>query len=345
MTMIPVPSETIERVRGILASKFPEELAALTNFQTTTRAVIDQGIGYIQSPFIGDILLPPVLMTPDGLEIASYPVWGKERFDITSDDKISVSGEVSRADLGMTWATCTVETRGREVYIDPRETRAADAMGIRIVAAKTELARSKVQLKREYLQAQTVASSSSYLNSSYYETLSGTGQWSHTSSTPIAAIIAKIEFLRGVHGIRPDVMWLSPNALRALRFHSTFSALAQYTATPGRPAAPVSLELISAVLGVSIVTGESIYIGTASGTTFVDMYGDSAGLLYSLPGAGLYAPRFGMTVTGGGFPKVLPYRDEKQGAEGSDVYRYIDSYKTVVTLNTAGYLWLDTTNY
>jgi hypothetical protein len=321
----------------------PETFAAITNYQPASRAIIGSNVGYLQAEFIGTTLAPEMIAAPDGNEQGSYPVLGKQSMEVVDDDLVGVSGEVKEADRGVSWTAVTLDMRGRKVYIDARELRAGGAVNLNVTAQKLDMARGKVSLNKEIKIAAIFGTGGggSYASASHYETLSGTAQWSHASSAPITAITNKDEFLRGLHGRRPEYLWLSPTAYTKLRFHASITALTQYGGTPQRPGGPVTMDVIAAIFNKNVVVGEAVK-ATAFGGSLSDVWADSAGLAY-VNSSALFAPRFAMTATAAGFPKTMQFRNEERGGEGSDGHKYLEMYKAVCTLDTAGYLWLDVT--
>lgn len=313
--------------------------ASLVNYQPSTVATMG-GIGYMQNGFIGTQLLPEIIASPDGQEQASFPVFGKEFF-FSADDVVAVGGSVKRTNLSITWTSKTLDVHSKHAYLDAREQRAAGAVGIDIGAQKVDLIRTQVQTRKEALAASLLTTTGTYSSSTYYSTLSGTTQWSHASSTPLAAIEAKKEVVRAAIGARPNAFWLSPTAFAALRWHSTVVALMNGGSTKQNPGAPATAEMLASILGMNVFVGDAIVTTTVGGASS-DIWADCAGLLY-VGGAELMSPKFGATFTAGGYPKVDQFRDETQGAEGSDVFRYSECYKHICTLNTAGYLWSDVT--
>ena len=313
--------------------------ASLSNYQPTTVSTMN-GIGYMQGGFIGSQLLPEIVASPDGQEQASFPVFGKEFF-FSADDVVAIGGSVKRTDLAITWTKKTLDVHSKHAYLDAREQRAASAVGIDIAAQKVDLVRSQVQTRKEVLAATLLTTDGTYSSSTYYGTLSGTNQWSHASSAPLTAIEAKKEVVRAAIGVRPNVLWLSPTAYTALRFNAQIIGVVNGGATKQNPAAPVGAEVLAAILGLTVFVGDAVYTSAVGGASS-DIWNDCAGLLY-VGGAELMSPKFGATFTAGGYPKVDQFRDETQGAEGSDVYRYSECYKHICTLNTAGYLWHDVT--
>jgi len=313
--------------------------ASLSNFQPTTRSTMG-GVGYMQSGFIGTELLPEIIASPDGQEQASYPVFGKEFF-FSADDVVAISGQVKRTDLAISWTKATLDVHSKHAYLDAREQRAAQSVGLDIAGQKVDLIRTQVQTRKEALAASLLTTDGTYSSATYYGTLSGTTQWSHASSAPLTAIEAKKEVVRAAIGVRPNALWLSPTAYAALRFNAQVITIVNGGATKQSPAAPVGADVLAAIFGLNVFVGDAIYT-TAVGGASSDIWNDCAGLLY-VGGAELMSPKFGATFTSAGYPKVDQFRDETQGAEGSDVFRYSECYKHICTLNTAGYLWHDVT--
>lgn len=345
--LTPVDPSLVKEIRASV--KFAEKhgdselvrqtAASLSNYQPSTVSTMG-GVGYMQSGFIGSQLLPEVIASPDGQEQASFPVFGKEMF-FSADDVVAVSGAVKRSDLAITWTTAKLDVHAKEAYLDAREQRAAQAVGIDIAAQKVALARTQVETRKEVLAATLLTTTANYASATYYGTLSGTTQWSHASSAPLTAIEAKKEVVRAAIGVRPNVLWLSPTAYAALRFNAQIIGIVNGGSTKANPGAPVGADVLAAILGLNIFVGDAVKTTTVGGASS-DVWNDCAGLLY-VGGNDLMSPKFGATFTAGGFPKVVNFRDETQGAEGSEVYRYADCYAHIVTLNTAGYLWSDVT--
>lgn len=346
-TVTPVDPSLLKEIRASVnfAAKHGETetvkqtAAALSNFQPSTVSTMG-GIGYMQSGFIGSQLLPEIIASPDGQEQASYPVFGKEFF-FSADDVIGISGATKRSDLALTWTTATLDVHGKQAYLDARESRAAAAVGIDIAAQKVDLVRTQVQTRKEALAASLLTTTGTYASATYYATLSGATQWSHASSTPLSVIEAKKEIVRAAIGVRPNVLWLSPTAFAALRWHASVIALMNGGSTKQNIGAPAGADHLASILGMQVFVGDAIQTTTVGGAS-ADIWNDAAGLLF-VGGSDLMSPKFGATFTAGGYPKVDQYRDETQGAEGSDVFRYSEAYKHICTLNTAGYLWLDVT--
>lgn len=320
-----------ENVRGL------EKMAAIAQYLPSTRSVTKRGVGFFQGDLMGTQILPEVEINPNGTEVASYPIFGKEALYGGGDDSVQISGDVKRADLGLTWASATMVLHGKKAYIDPRETRAAGASVIDLMAAKTELIRGQVETRKETIIANLLTNTASYASASYFQVLAGGTMWSNAASTPIPVITSMLETIRQGMGVYPTHFWFSPTAFRALRFHAAITALIQYSGTPKNPGAPVSEQTLGAIFNLNIVVGRGVSITTPGGA-LTDVWNNCAGLAF-VNEADLYAPQLGMTLRDPAYPKTISYRVEESGGEGSDAIKYIDLYVPVITLNSAGALW------
>jgi hypothetical protein len=333
--------EVAERVRSSFANASAKlshlTAASLADWQPTTRAFLPGGIGYTQNEFIGSTLLPETPSSPDGTEQATYPTFGKEAFFV-SDDIIAPNAEPKETGGSLSWTAITLDVRGKMEYINDRLARIAATLGQNENDNALERVRTQVETGKEYRQAALLTTAGSYASSSYYETLTGTGQWSHASSDPLKAWLNKIEALRAVNGKRPNAMWMGAKPANTLSYNPALLALMNGGATKANPAFPITPAVIASLLGLNVAVGEAVYTATVGGS-FADVWGDNAGLLYVGP-AQLTAPKFGATLTSSGYPNITNGRNELRK---SDWVFYETAYKAVVQLNTAGYLWLDCT--
>jgi hypothetical protein len=318
--------------------------AALTQFQPTTGLVpIPGGITFQQNDFIGDTLLPLITMTAS--EHGFYKVFDKARFLVLRDaagvglaDVVGINGEHLRADLSFTTVGVDLQVHGYSAWIDDRERKEAANLNYNVEDGKAQLIKTMIETGRESDAAALIRATSSYASATYYSTLSGSTLWSASTGVPLVDIPAKIEVLRGATGTRNNiVLWLSPKAFNALRFHASILAIVNGGATRTNPALPIGTELLSAIFGVPVVVGYAVESTTVGGAV-ADVWGAAAGLLMAGP-ANMDAPKFGATLVSAGYPTSRVERNPHLGAKGIDVLYYDDAYKHIVQLNTAGYLW------
>lgn len=318
--------------------------AALSSFQPTTGLVpIPGGISYQQNDYIGDQLLPLITMTTS--EHGFYKVFDKSKFLVLRDaagvglaDVVGINGEHLRADISFTTTSVDLQVHGYSAWIDDRERKEAANLNYNVEDGKAELIKTMVETGRESDAAALIRATASYSSGTYYSTLSGSTLWSASTGVPLADISGKIDVLRGATGTRNNiVLWLSPAAFNALRFHASILAVVNGGATRTNPALPIGVELLSAIFGVPVVVGYAVESTTVGGAVS-DVWGKAAGLIMAGP-ANMDLPKFGATLISAGYPTSRVERNPHLGAKGIDVLYYDDAYKHVVQLNTAGYLW------
>jgi len=312
----------------------------LSSWQPDTVGVMDAKIGFEQSEFIGQYLLPDV---PCGAnEEGSYQKFDKDAFYV-SDDVVTVNGSVRGTDQASGFTKVELKVHGRKATIDPREIRAAAFIGANIVEQRFSIPRSKVELWKEYQKALLFTTYTNYADSNSYSTLSGATQWTHASSDPLTAIWDKIEYIRSQIGKRPRAFWCGPKPGKALSLHPILRALIQYGADKNAPAAPIALETMALIFKLAVYQGDAIVkLSMNPGVGFTDCWGDNAGLTFTGP-ANVVSPKFGLCAVSVDYPKVIDFFDEDASGEGSLGVKYLDAYNPVVSMPSAGYLWMDVT--
>jgi hypothetical protein len=294
------------------------------------------GIGFLQSPMVSSEILPPVNATPDGNELAYFPVFKKEHFVVPANDTVAIGGNVLTSDVEFSFDSMTLTVHAHEVLAEPRELRIAAANGVDLASIKYDMAKAKVELYREQAAATLLTTTSNYNGGTNHTALTsgGTGtMWSNYAasggvyySNPLTNIFDKMESIRLSSGVRPNTLLITAPVWRALKQHPVILALIAYAGQKiGTPAAPATLETLSAIFGLNIIVAEALTASSPTATAFTDLWGKNAILAYVGP-ASLYAPQFGNTFQSSGYPKTLQGFDPKKGAEGSQTYRYIDAY-------------------
>lgn len=297
--------------------------------------VIGLGIGFIQSPMVASRLLPTVNATPDGNELAYFPLFQKEHFVVSGNDTVAIGGNVLTSDVEYTFDSMTLTVHAHEVVAEPRELRIAAANGVDLASIKYDLARAKVELFREKAAATLLGTTSQYNGSSNKTSLTtgSTGtQWSNYAansgvlySNPLKDVFDAMEAVRYASGVYPNTLVITAPVWRALKTHPAILALVAYAGQRiGSPAAPATLETLSAIFGLNVILATSLQAASAT-SVFTDLWGKNAILAY-VAAPSLYSPQFGNTFSSSGYPRTLQGFDPKRGAEGSTTYRYIDAY-------------------
>jgi len=199
-----------------------------------------------------------------------------------------------------------------------------------------EMITNLIALDREKRVADIVFGAANY-GSSNKTTLSGTSQWSHSSSTPLSAITAALDACV----MRPNIMVLSRAVYSKLRAHA---------------------QIVAAVLGnagtVGLVPGEAIrdlfelealYVGEAwlnsakpgQTVSLSQTWGKHCALLYRDKLANAtsgvtfgFTAQFGSRVSGA-------IQDPDCGMRGGERVRVGESVAEVVTASDLGYLFVD----
>jgi hypothetical protein len=308
-------------------------MTAITRQGGVARAAV--GIGFLQSPMAASQMLPGVNATPDGNELAYFPVFRKEHFVLPANDTVAIGGNVLTSDVEYSFDSMTLTVHAHEVAAEPRELRIAAANGVDLASIKYDLAKAKVEIYREKAAATLLGTTSNY-NSGSNKTSLTTGatgtQWSNYAassgvyySNPLTDIFDAMESARLSSGVYPNTFLITPPIWRKLKTHPVILALISYSGQRvGTPAAPATLETLSAIFGLNVILATSLQAASPT-AAFTDLWGKHAILAY-VSAPSLYSPQFGNTFGSSGYPKTLQGFDPKKGAEGSTTYRYIDAY-------------------
>jgi hypothetical protein len=308
-------------------------MTAITRQAGVARANV--GIGFLQSPMVAGQMLPSVSATPDGNELAYFPVFKKEHFVLPANDTVAIGGNVLTSDVEFTFDSMTLTVHAHEVLAEPRELRIAAANGVDLASIKYDLAKAKVELYREAAAATLLGTTSNYNGSANKTSLTtgGTGtRWSNYAassgvyySNPLTNIFDAMEATRLACGVYPNTLLITPPIWRKLKQHPVILALISFAGQRiGTPAAPATLETLSAIFGLNVILATSLKAASPT-AAFTDLWGANAILAY-VASPSLYSPQFGNTFSSSGYPKTLQGFDPKKGAEGSTTYRYIDAY-------------------
>jgi hypothetical protein len=285
--------------------------------------------GYRNPAYVGDALFPRVPVGARGGKIIEF---GKESFRLYNTARAPGS-KVAVAQFGYTGQAYALTDHALSglVPIEHMED-ASQTPGIDLGSGAVRFVQDIIALRLEFDQA-TVARTAGTYAASNKATLSGTSQWSHASSLPIAAIEAAKEVIRGKIGMRPNTLLLGASVFAALKQHSTVVDRIKYT---GRDSA--TPELLASLLDLQrVVVGDAIYVD-ADGNT-VDVWGNDAILAFTniAPLASQGAPSYGYTYQMRNYPVVeTAYYDN---THRSWLYPVADSVSPVIAGAEAGFLW------
>lgn len=284
--------------------------------------------GYQNLEFVGGRLFPTVPVTKRAGNIIAF---GKEAFQLYATQR--APGEsTKRVSFGFAGGTYALVDYGLDGQLPiEHQQEAQGTPGVDMIQMTINNVMDIMALRLEYAQAQLARTAGNY-GASNKVTLSGTSQWSDkTNSDPIGTVETAKEAIRQLTGKRPNVMIIGPQTLKALRQHAQIIDRIKYT---GRDVPTV--DLLSALFGVTVVVGEGIYANDAG--TFADIWGKDVVLAYtdtaSVAQRGV--PSYGYTYQLQGYPLAeKPYYEEESKSWYFPVTR---AEAPVIAASTAGYL-------
>ena len=320
-----------------------QQFASISDFQPAARTTLPMALGYYQAEFVGDEALPVFVGGAD--EKAAWPEFAFEKFAAVAA-AAALLGPPTRTSLNILWHTVTVEKYPIQIDIDRRARAASVTLPRGIDTIAMENIKAQVGVTKEVAQHALLAATGNYSTAAWYPTIgtswNSAGNPASYSGVPITDVSLGMSVVRG--GVRawPDLLLLSPNAALGMRKNQQIIDTVRYTGTMERPGTMVSDATLAAIFGgifnVSIVVGGAGYSSLPSGASPADVWGNDAWLVCTGQGM-IEAPRFGMTVTAAGSPRVRAFPNELLGADGSDSIVLTDSWKVVAVNNKAAY-WM-----
>ncbi len=282
--------------------------------------------GYTNAEFVAEGIFPRVDVDK---ETGKIPQFGKEAFKEYNTER------ALRADTNLMSvdARSTVDVHMTEhdlgYPLDLREksesTLDEQQVGLKIV-------QNVIAMKRE-LNAATAAFNAANYATENKLTLTTTGQFTHTSSTPLVTIETGKEAVRTAIGRYPNTMLMGASVFKTLKFHSTLLDLIKYANT-----GVVTLDLMKAIFGIErIFVGGAVKMSDAG--VFSDIWNDSLLLAYvPVKSQGVAEPSYGYTVGRKGYPQSDVYA--RPGGK-VEVVRATDIFEVKIVGADAGYLLSD----
>lgn len=304
--------------------------------QTTSQArVIDPILtavarGY-RSPkaAVANILFPVVPVGARGGRILAF---GADDFKLISTAR-APGANTKRIQFGYSSDNYSLVDHRLEGSVPVELMQEAEAVpGIDLASTAVRRVQNIMALEREN-KAATLARDASKYASTNKTTLSGTSQWSDTTSNPFADINDAREVIRSQTGERPNVLTLGPKVLTALRSHP--KVLDRLSTASDRP--PATIQQLQALFELQqIVEGEAVY---HDGTQFQDVWGTDAILAFTTPASmqEMGSPNFGYTYQLENYPVVEEgYLDRNTNTW---YYPTADAVQPVFTGPSAGFLF------
>jgi hypothetical protein len=284
--------------------------------------------GYTNNEFVGDKLFPRVFA---GKEAGKIPQFGKEAFKLynskrairAGSNRISPGGRDANIDFVM-------DEQDLEYPIDYRE-KEEDIFDAEQNA--TMVVSGGLALNREYEQATIAQNLASYAAGSKI-TLSGTSQFTHADSLPIAVVETGKKAISNKIGKDPNTLIIGDETYRVLINHAKLIERIKYSMK-----GVLTVDLLKELFGIeNIFVGKAIYADDAD--AFVKLWSDNMVLAYVPQGAKTYyEPSYGYTIGKKNYPQV-----DKRLIQGGkiELVRNTDFWIVKLVGAIAGYLINDT---
>lgn len=301
-------------------------------------------LAYRNSGFIADAVMPRVEVASESFKYSQYTT--ADAFTIP-DTRVGRKSAPNQIDWSATESTASTQDYALDAPIPGADLvkaqsamAVAGAMPIDPRYRVTELLTDQIALDREQRVANLVFNAATY-PAANKTTLSGTSQWSDTTSDPISAILTALD----IPLIRPNVLVLGQAVWTKLRMHPKVTAAiypAGGNATGG--ATPAARRALADVLEIEdVLVGASWYNSAKPGQTasMARLWGKFAAALYRAPV--LAGPKetmtFGFTAQFG--PRIAGtiINDPDIGMRGGERVRVGEAVKELVVASDAGYLW------
>lgn len=301
----------------------------LSNLRVVDPVLTNLAIGYSNDQFVGDQLLPFVMVEKEGGKI---PIFGKEHFKVYNTERAlrAKSNRVNPEDIGN--VDVALDEHDLEYPIDYRED-AESAFPLQARATNTVV--EGIRLRHEKMVADIAQNASNYAAGNKI-TLSGSSQFSHADSDPEGVVSDAKAAVRAKVVKEPNTMVIGYNAWRTMKRNKQLKAILSDTRSR-----LVQLADLREMFEIeNIVVGRAVY-ATDAGTT-VDIWGDNIVMAYVPMVKGSdsrspYEPSFGYTLRKRGNP-VVDTRTEDGKLE---LIRNTDIFRPFLLGADAGYLITD----
>lgn len=285
--------------------------------------------GYRNSAYVGGLLFPFVPVAQRGGRIMQF---GKESFRLYQTARTPGS-DVPVAQFGYSGVPYALTDHALSGLVPIEHLEEADAVpGIDLARGAVQFVQDIIALRLEVDQATTARAAGSYAAANK-ATLSGTSQWSHADSDPVAAVETAKEAVRSATGMRPNTLVLGPKVMAALKAHPKILGWIKYT---GRDVP--TPELLASLFGLDrVACGDAVY-QDADGA-MVDVWGKDAVLAFTniAPLSSMGAPSYGYTYRLRNYPVVeVPWLNR---SKESWLYPVRDAVAPALAGADAGYLF------
>ena len=284
--------------------------------------------GYTNNEFVGDKLFPRVYAAK---EAGKIPQFGKEAFKLYNS-KRAIRAMSNRISPGGRDASIefVMDEQDLEYPIDYRE-KEEDLFDAEQNA--TMVVSGGLGLNHES-EVATMAQDAAKYPSGSKITLSGSSQFTHADSLPIAVVEAGKKAISGKIGKDPNTLIIGDATYRVLINHSKLIERIKYSMK-----GVLTIDLLKELFGIeNIFVGKAIYADDAD--DFVKLWSDNMVLAYVPQNSKTYyEPSFGYTIGKKNYPQV-----DKRFIQGGkiELVRNTDFWIVKLVGAIAGYLISDT---
>ena len=303
-------------------------MGRLSKLRVVDPVLTNLATGYTNEQFVGDQLMPFVLVDKEGGKI---PLFGKEHFKVYSTERAlrAKSNRINPEDIGS--VDVALDEHDLEYPIDYRED-AESAFPLQARATNTVV--EGIRLRHEVMVAEMVQNPANYSVGNKIA-LSGTSRFTDDTSDPEGVVSDAKAAVRAKIVKEPNTMVIGYATWRVLKRHPKLKAILSDTRSR-----LVQLADLREIFEIeNIVIGRAVKASDAGVTT--DIWGDNMVLAYVPKASGdrsPYEPSFGYTLRKKGNP-VVDTRTEDGKIE---LIRNTDIFRPFLLGADAGYLISDT---
>lgn len=288
--------------------------------------------GYSVPTNVGHVLFPRVPVTKSGGKVIMFT---DRDFRIYNTARAPGSN-TKRIDVGYEGVDYALENHSLEGKLPREHLRDANATSPTIKLEQRAVRKpwNAMMLELEVQQALTARNPESY-GVTNKKVLSGSSQWTHPDSDPVADIDEGKDIIRAQCAVEPNRLVLGPAAFTALKNHPKIRERLRITADGKAVSAAMLADLFDLD---EVVVGRAVYYDEKSDDT-VDAWGNDAILAYTPTEAELdrEMPAFGYTYEMEGHPYVeTKYYDDNAK---SWFYPVTHERKPVIAGISAGFLF------
>ncbi len=303
-------------------------MGRLSKLRVVDPVLTNLATGYTNEQFVGDQLMPFVLVDKEGGKI---PLFGKEHFKVYSTERAlrAKSNRINPEDIGE--VDVALDEHDLEYPIDYRED-AESAFPLQARATNTVV--EGIRLRHEVMVADMVQNPANYAVGNKIA-LSGASRFTDDTSDPEGVVSDAKAAVRAKIVKEPNTMVIGYSTWRVLKRHPKLKAILSDTRSR-----LVQLADLREIFEIeNIVIGRAVKASDAGVTT--DIWGDNMVLAYVPKASGdrsPYEPSFGYTLRKKGNP-VVDTRTEDGKIE---LIRNTDIFRPFLLGADAGYLISDT---